>query len=114
MIGVDDLFPGIAFHFVRSGAGIFEPATVIPKNISVRRSHPGEMGDVIAESTEAAFVFEQRLLRFFAIGNVVVRNENGNGATLGIAIQRPAGDDENAAAIAAGLNEFALPAAVSF
>src|SRR5689334_1229334 len=98
MSRVMDLLPAFLLQLSRSEARVLRPAAIEPKRRALAIGHPGQLRDVFGHGAETFLAFAQGGLGFFAGSNVVVGFEDRGGAALGVAIQRPAGVDDDARA----------------
>ena len=62
VVGVVDLLPAPALHLLEGGAGVVEPALVVPEDPAGGVGHPGELGDVVGQGAEASFALPPRLV----------------------------------------------------
>src|SRR4029077_362261 len=57
MVGVENLLPAVALHFLRIGAGVLEPAAVVPRDPADLVRHPDELGNVVGQRAEPLLTF---------------------------------------------------------
>src|SRR5581483_2391882 len=74
MVWMMDCLPTPALHLFQGGAGIVEPALIIPKNPTIRVRHPGQLRNIFSERPKAGFAFLQGFLRPLLFGDVVEKN----------------------------------------
>src|ERR1043166_2186336 len=108
------LLPAFLLQLSQSEAGVLRPAAIEPKTLALAVSHPGHLRDVFGHGAKTFLALAQGGLGVFAGRNVVIGLEDRGRTALGVAIQRPAGVDDDARSGASSLDQFPIPTVVPF
>src|SRR5580704_534317 len=68
MVGMKHFLPAGASHLRQRSAGVIKPSLVVPEDPAFLVGHPGQLGNIIRQGTEALFTFTERLLSQFSRG----------------------------------------------